>query len=64
MPAFVFSSKLIYYIVILQISSNLFLNGQNVSDSTSVNTDYCLTINIKMDDSKNLGWALPPLAPP
>ena len=66
MPAFVFSSKLIYYIVILQISSNLFLNGQNVSDSTSVNTDYCLiiTINVKMDDSKNLGWALPPLAPP
>ena len=40
MPAFVFSSKLIYYIVILQISSNLLLNGQNVSDSTSVNTDY------------------------
>ena len=66
MPAFVFSSKLIYYIVILQISSNLFLNGQNVSDSTSVNTDYCLiiTINVKMDDSKNSGWALPPLAPP
>ena len=44
MPVFVFSSKFIYYIVILQISSNLFLNGQNVSDSTSVNTDYCLII--------------------
>ena len=66
MPVFVFSSKFIYYIVILQISSNLFLNGQNVSDSTSVNTDYCLiiTINVKMDDSKNLGWAFPPPSPP
>ena len=44
MPVLVFRRKFIYYIVILQISSNLFLNGQNVSDSTSVNTDYCLII--------------------
>ena len=33
MPVFVISSKIIYYIVILQILSNLFLNGQNVSDT-------------------------------
>ena len=33
MPIFVISSKFMYYIVILQILSNLFLNGQNVSDT-------------------------------
>ena len=33
MPVFVNSSKFIHYIVILQILSNLFLNGQNVSDT-------------------------------
>ena len=33
MPIFVISSQFIYYIVILQILSNLFLNGQNVSDT-------------------------------
>ena len=32
-PVFFISSKFIYYIVILQILSNLFLNGQNVSDT-------------------------------
>ena len=33
MPIFVISNQFIYYIVILQILSNLSLNGQNVSDS-------------------------------
>ena len=60
MPVFVISSKFIYYIVILQILSNLFLNGQNVSDTVLTIT----TNNKKMVEIFFQGWQSPPLPPP
>ena len=56
MPVFVISNKSIYYIVILQILSNLFLNGQNVSDTVLT----VITNNKKMVEIFFQGWQCPP----
>ena len=60
MPIFVISSQFIYYILILQILSNLFLNGQNVSDTVLT----VITNNKKIVENFFSGVAMPPLAPP
>ena len=60
MLIFVISTQLIYYIVIFQILSNLFLDGKNVSDTVLT----VITNNKKMVGSLFLGVAMPlPLAP-
>ena len=56
MPIFVISSQFIYYIVIFQILSNLFLDGKNVSDTVLT----VITNNKKMVGSLFLGVAMPP----
>ena len=60
MPVFVISSKFIYYIVTLQISSNLLLNGQNVSDTVLTVT----TNNKKMVEIFFSGGNAPPCPSP
>ena len=60
MPIFVSSSQFIYYIVILQILSNLFLNGKNVSDTVLT----IITNNKKIVEIFLSGVAMPHLVPP
>ena len=60
MHIFVIISQFIYYIVILQILSNLFLNGQNVSDTVLT----VITNNKKMVEIFFRGGNAPPCATP
>ena len=59
MPVFFISSQFIYYIFILQVLSNLFLNGQNVSD-TVLNV---ITNHKKMVEKFFRGGNAPPCPP-
>ena len=61
MPVFFFlTSKFIYYIFILQVLSNLFLNGKNVSDTVLI----VITNNKKMVENFFRGGNAPPCPPP